>query len=131
MTDSDVDERLEILKTDALGRVQTTREQRELFLDEFDRSGVSGPKFAEVHGINYQTFATWRQNRKRARVEDPIIDSGRTSEFRFIEVTAPERAGTSGVGAGLIIELPGGFRMIARRPEEAALAAEVIRRLNP
>jgi len=43
-----VDERLEILKTDALGRVQTTREQRELLLDEFDRSGVSGPKFVGV-----------------------------------------------------------------------------------
>ncbi len=131
MKGSDVDERPEILKTDALGRVQTTREHREVILDEFDRSGLSGPKFAEAHGINYQTFATWRQNRKRAGSEDPVIDSGRTSEIRFFEVTAPELTGTSGVGSGLIIELPGGVRMIARRPEEAALAAEVIRGLNP
>lgn len=25
-----------------------------------ERSGLSGPKFAELAGVNYQTFASWR-----------------------------------------------------------------------
>ena len=56
-----MDERLEILKTDALGRVQTTREQRELLLDEFDRSGVSGPKFVGVVKLASQNLGKRRK----------------------------------------------------------------------
>ena len=68
MTDSDVQEKVQLLKTDALGRVRTTREQREAILDAFETGALSGPEFAQVHGINYQTFATWRQKRRRLRV---------------------------------------------------------------
>jgi DNA-binding transcriptional regulator YiaG len=37
-------------------------------LAEFERSGVSGKKFAALVGVNYQTFASWRQQRKKAVV---------------------------------------------------------------
>jgi len=37
------------------------REQRERILDEYERSGLSGAKFAAVYGVKYQTFATWLQ----------------------------------------------------------------------
>ena len=47
-----------VLKTDALGRVKMTAAQRERVLDEFERSGLSGAKFAKLAGIKYQTFAT-------------------------------------------------------------------------
>ena len=67
MTDSDNDDRTELLRTDVLGRVKWTREQREAILDEYEASGLSGPKFARARGINYQTFATWRQRRQRDR----------------------------------------------------------------
>ncbi len=46
-----------ILKTDVLGRVKTPPTRREQLLDEFDRGGLSGAKFAELAGIKYQTFA--------------------------------------------------------------------------
>ncbi len=55
-----------ILKTDVLGRVKTGARQRERVLDEFERSGLSGMKFAAVAGINYQTFASWVQKRRSA-----------------------------------------------------------------
>ena len=58
-----------LLKTDVLGRVKHSREQRERILDEYERSGVSGPKFAALAGVKYQTFATWLQRRS------PPIDS--------------------------------------------------------
>ena len=47
-----------ILKTDVLGRVKAPAARREQLLDEFERSGLTGLKFAELAGIKYQTFAT-------------------------------------------------------------------------
>jgi hypothetical protein len=43
-------ERVELLKTDARGRVRVPHEQREELLSEFERSGISGPKFAAMVG---------------------------------------------------------------------------------
>jgi hypothetical protein len=48
----------QLLKTNVLGRVQTPVERREAFLDEFERSGLRGKKFAAMTGVNYQTFAS-------------------------------------------------------------------------
>ena len=56
-----------VLKQDVLGRVKTPKARREQLLDEFERSGVSGQKFAELAGIKYQTLATWIQKRQRQR----------------------------------------------------------------
>lgn len=69
MADSSYDENKEgpVLKTDVLGRVKTGARQREAMLDEFERSGLSGTKFAAVAGVNYQTFASWVQKRRTLR----------------------------------------------------------------
>ena len=56
-----------VLKTDAKGRVQTPPERREKLLDEFERSGLSGAKFAALVGIKYQTFAAWATRRRKQR----------------------------------------------------------------
>lgn len=71
MNDSDSDNQSPFCRTDAIGRTRTTRDQREAILDAFEAGSLSGPEFARVHGINYQTFATWRQRRKRERGEYP------------------------------------------------------------
>jgi hypothetical protein len=54
-----------VLKQDSVGRVRTPKVRREQLLDEFERSGLPGLKFAELAGIKYQTFATWAQKRRR------------------------------------------------------------------
>ena len=48
MTEATYDENKtgRVLKTDVLGRVKTGARQREAILDEFERSGLSGTKFA-------------------------------------------------------------------------------------
>ena len=56
-----------LIKTDVLGRMHRTREQRERILDEYEHSGLSGPKFAALCGVKYQTFANWLERRKRPR----------------------------------------------------------------
>jgi hypothetical protein len=63
-----------VIKADVLGRVRTSRERREQLLDEFEKSGLTGQKFAEVVGIKYQTFATWAQRRRRQR-GDTAVDN--------------------------------------------------------
>ena len=57
----------EVLKSDAMGRVRTPRVRREALLVEFEKSGVSARKFAALVGVNYQTFASWVQARRKAR----------------------------------------------------------------
>jgi hypothetical protein len=56
---------VKIIKTDVLGRIKTPAARREQLIDEFERSGLSGCKFAELAGLKYQTFATWVQKRWR------------------------------------------------------------------
>lgn len=45
-----------VLKADVVGRVRRSRAQREQLLNEFDRSCLSGPQFAALAGVKYQTF---------------------------------------------------------------------------
>ncbi len=56
-----------VLKTDAAGRIQMPPERREALLDEFERSGLSGAKFAKLAGVKYQTFAAWAARRRKQR----------------------------------------------------------------
>jgi len=55
-----------------------------MLLNEFDRRGMSGAAFAELIGIKYQTFATWRQRRERKRIE-----SSQPSEAGVLTPAAP------------------------------------------
>jgi hypothetical protein len=49
----------QILSQDSQGRVLVTRERRESLLEEYDRSGMSGVRFAQYVGIKYTTLAYW------------------------------------------------------------------------
>jgi len=50
----------QILSQDVRGRVLVTRERRESLLEEYDRSGMSGVRFAKYVGIKYTTLASWQ-----------------------------------------------------------------------
>src|SRR3974390_3498949 len=60
-----------ILRTDARGAVHRTPEQRERILDEYELSGLSGPKFAALWGVKYHTLAGWCTRRKTQRQAHP------------------------------------------------------------
>jgi hypothetical protein len=55
------------LSQDALGRVLVTRERRESLSEEYDRSGMSGVRFAQYVGIKYTTLAYWLKRRRQQR----------------------------------------------------------------
>ena len=54
-----------LVKFDRRGRLRYAPEQRATLIEAYAASGLSGPKFAALHGVNYQTFAAWLEKRKR------------------------------------------------------------------
>jgi len=114
---------LTILKTDTLGRIRTSPEQRDALLDAFESSSMSGAAFAKLHGINYTTFASWRQKRNRQRQSAEKMSPA--AFFEEVEV----RHSTSGAG-GLDISLPGGASVTVTRPEQFPLVAALLKYLE-
>ena len=123
-----------VLKTDVLGRIRTPRERREKILDEFEVSGLSGRKFAELTGIKYQTFATWAQKRRRERKQYPAapkISTKPVSQVRWLEAVVEQNKLPAGSPqAALLVHLPGGARMEIADATQAALAAALLRSLE-
>ena len=116
-----------VIKADVLGRVRTSRERREQLLDEFERSGLTGQKFAAVVGINYQTFATWAQKRRRQRGAYPAVKTPK--QLRWLEAMVEE--GQSGGDKNpLVLELPGGAKVQINDAQQASLAAVLLRALE-
>ena len=113
-----------VLKTDKLGRVQTPAARREQVLDEFERSGLSGKKFAALVGIKYPTLATWAAKRRRERGMPPVAK--RFKAVRLVEAVVEESCGDK---KSLVLELPGGAKMEIEDAQQAALAAALLRTL--
>jgi hypothetical protein len=74
--------RLDNFKSGRTGRVLVSRERRESLLKEYDRSGMSGVKFAQYVGIKYSTLAyVWRCLGRETEVTEVLVstDGGQTS----------------------------------------------------
>lgn len=113
-----------VLKTDGRGRVQTPAARREQLLDEFERSGLSGKKFAALVGIKYPTLATWASKRRRERGVPPAVR--RSKGPHWVEAVVES---SNGETKPLVLELPGGARMEIEDIQQAALAGALLRTL--
>jgi hypothetical protein len=113
-----------LIKTDGLGRMRRTREQREQILDEYERSGLSGPKFAALCGVKYQTFAFWLQRRRRERAKRSSRPRA-VSKVQWLEAQLQPGSGTC-----LVVHLPGGSRVEVAGPQHIHLAAALVRALE-
>ena len=117
-----------LIKTDALGRMHRTSEQRERILDEYERSGLSGPKFAALCGVKYQTFASWLARRKSGRQTHPKPSRHRkATQVRWLEGALQPAASRP---TGLLLQLPGGVRTQISNQDQIALAAALVRALE-
>ena len=117
-----------ILKTDTKGRVQTPPARRESLLDEFERSGLSGSKFAALVGIKYQTFAAWAARRRKhattkssAKPVDPV---------RWFEAVVQEAQPVTHKTSGVVLRLPGGAQLELTDSKQVTLAAALLRALE-
>ena len=128
----------EVLKQDARGRVRVSAQRREALLDEFERSGASAAKFARLVGVRYSTFANWVLQRRKRRVSagqavNVMAGAGDTAAkavpLRLLEAVLEAQgneAGSSTGSGGLVIELPGGSRMLVGSPVQLEMAAELV-----
>jgi hypothetical protein len=88
----------QILSQDAQGRVLVTRERRASLLAEYDRSGMSGVKFAQYIGVKYSTLAYWLQRRRQQRQKEKSLVKlygANEPAMHYAMLTVPARAGSS------------------------------------
>lgn len=118
----------QILIQDSLGRVRTPRERREVLLEEYERSGMSGIAFAEKYGIKYTTLASWIQKKKKRTLSDQKAP-GMGVGVQWVEAVVPEQRDYMEQGAPLIVRIGGAEMEVADR-KGAMLAVEVLRQLG-
>ena len=114
-----------VLKRDAGGRVLVPVARQVELVSEFERSGLSGPKFATLAGVNYQTFAAWR--RKHGRGPAMRRSSGRKSAGLWLEA---EVARGENPTVGLIVDLGGAAVLKITDGSQVPLAAQLIQALR-
>ncbi len=130
-----------ILKSDTRGRVMSTPLQREELLRQYERSGLSGPRFAAAAGVKYQTFASWLQRKKRASApleeETSVPQQAPGPEampsLQWMEAVLETKAAPvpalSSQGK-LRVELPGGAVALLSDSHQIALVVELIQALQ-
>lgn len=106
---------------DTKGRVRTSREQRRLILDEFERSGVSAVEFARRAGLKYSTLAGWRHRHRRSKRSGPV------RPVRLLEAVWP--AASLPASETLPVLLPGGARLELTCAAQLPLAVALLREL--
>jgi hypothetical protein len=129
---------LEVLKQDTRGRVRVSARRREALLEEFEKSGSSGMKFARLAGIKYSTFANWVKERRERRAamelaageaadtDGAAANAGTVRLFEALVEGGSRALAPAGAAAGLVVELPGGSRLRIESPVQLELAAELV-----
>lgn len=118
------------LKIDRRGRVRSTVAQRQAVLAEFERSGLSGPQFARVAGIAYQTFVSWRKGQRAALAVDPAAPPKGAAPVRLVEAVLAHRTDGLDSGPGVLkVDLPGGCSVRIQDSGQVQLAAQLIEAL--
>lgn len=113
-----------VLKRDAGGRVLVPVARQVELVREFERSGLSGPKFATLAGVNYQTFAAWR--RKHGRGPAMRRTSQRKSAGLWLEAEVARGENPT----VLSVDLGGEAVLKITDGSQVALAAQLIQALR-
>lgn len=116
-----------IMKADRRGRLRFSPEQRTSLLKAYQASGLSGPRFAALHGMKYPTLANWVQKSKRTRETQAASPGPRMLSFIAAEVVPVAESGHSDP---LEVILPGGGRINIAGSAQVALAAALLRELQ-
>ena len=120
-----------LIKIDRMGRMRFTREQREKILDAYEASGSSGTDFAKIHGIKYQTLATWVQRRRRERrlMQDAVDAAGPEPVVSLAEVELGGETTSAGI-TPLVLSLPGGVKLSLKAMNQVPVAAALLQTLS-
>jgi transposase-like protein len=117
-----------IFKADRQGRLRYTPEQKKTMVDAYRASGLSAPRFAAHHGVNYQTLVTWIRKDKQSSTSTTPNSS--PSGFLSLVPALIEVSGNAPADAAMEISLPGGARLSLTSANQVALAVALIRQLE-
>ena len=118
-----------ILKTDTRGRVHTPVAKRESLLDEFEKSGLSGAKFASLAGIKYQTFAAWAARRRKQGGVKSEVKAGK--QLRWLEAVVEQAQGpVISQSQAVRLHLAGGTWLELAELKQVPLAVALLRALE-
>lgn len=113
-----------IMKTDRRGRLRFTPEQKKTMVDAYLASGLSAPRFASLHGVNYQTLVSWIRKDKTKDAHQPP----HPALFSLIAAEI-DHSPASGESRAMEVLLPGGAKLLISSPGQVDLAAALIRQL--
>lgn len=117
-----------VLKTDQIGRLRYTPEQKKTMVDAYRASGLSAPRFAALHGVNYQTLVSWIKKDKQSSTST-TPGSSPASFFSLIPAVI-EGCGIPPVDVAMEILLPGGAKLSITSANHVALAVALLRQLE-
>ena len=131
MTRSDKLAPVAILKRDSRSRVRSSPAQRLEVIGQFERSGLSGPAFCQVAGINYQTFVGWRKEARRKATSQagglqPVVDQPGAIRLTEVVLQTPSPARSE---EGLQVHLSSGVRVVITDAAQVPLAVQLIQAL--
>jgi transposase-like protein len=119
-----------ILKTDRIGRLRYTAEQKKPMVDGYRASGLSAPRFAAHHGVNYQTLVSWIKKDKQSSLGTTPASSP-SGLFSLIPAVF-EGCENPAADNAMEISLPGGAKLSISSANHVAFAVALIRQLqNP
>jgi hypothetical protein len=106
--------------------MRTSVERRATLLEEFDRSGLSAPQYAELVGVKYQTFATWLHKRRKGT---PALAQSADTVKWLEAVVEKAQMGGGKSPSSIVVELPSHARMEISNASQVILAADLLRAL--
>ncbi|MBN8457521.1 MAG: transposase [Verrucomicrobia bacterium] len=117
-----------IMKTDRRGRLRYAPDQKKTMVDAYLASGLSAPRFAALHGVNYQTLVSWI---KKGRTDGSGGTPG-SPHPALLSLVPAEIDGSTAAGADRAMEvwIPGGAKLLVSSPGQVDLAAALIRKLH-
>lgn len=118
-----------ILKMDRQGRLRYSSQQRSTMVDAYFTSGLSAPRFAALHGVNYQTLVYWIRKSKAK----PSAESNTTSLPALLGFVAAEFDPPllqSATCDAIEVILPGGAKILIRSPQQVSLCIAILREFN-
>jgi transposase-like protein len=117
-----------LLKSDRRGRLRYTPEQKKTMVNAYLASGLSAPRFAAFHGVNYQTLIYWIKKSKPKQT----TDSSKSLHPSFISIVPAEidHSLTLGPSDAIEVLLPNGVKILISSPSQVNLCIAIIRELQ-
>jgi transcriptional regulator with XRE-family HTH domain len=106
--------------------MRTSVARRESLLGEFEKSGLSAKKFAELSGIKYQTLATWLQKRRK-QGKTPVKAA---NAVKWLEAVVEQAQNpVPHASSSVVLRLPGGTQIELADVKQIPMAAALVRAL--